>query len=64
MSTKEIVTDLLERLPDSASLHDIAREIEFVAGVREGFASYDLEGGVSVEHARERVSTWAKAASK
>ena len=64
MSTKEIVTELLERLPDSASLHDIAQEIEFVAGIREGFASYDREGGVSVEDARERVSTWAKAASK
>ena len=64
MSTKEIVTDLLGRLPDSASLHDIAQEIEFVAGVREGFASYDREGGVSVEDARERVSTWAKGASK
>ena len=64
MSTKEIVTDLLERLPDSASLHDIAQEIEFVAAVRGGFASYDREGGVSVEEARERVSTWAKAASK
>lgn len=34
MSNKEIVEDLLRRLPESVSLHDIAREIEFVAGVR------------------------------
>ena len=64
MSNKEIVSDLLERLPDSASLHDIAQEIEFVAAVREGFASYDREGGITIEEARARVSTWAKAASK
>ena len=38
MSNKEIVEDLLRRLPESASLHDIAREIEFVAGVKEGLA--------------------------
>ena len=64
MSNKEIVAELLERLPESVSLHDIAREIEFVAGVREGFESYEREGGVEIEEARARVSTWAKAASE
>ena len=28
MSTKQIVEDLLQKLPDSVSLQDIAREIE------------------------------------
>lgn len=32
MSTKQIVQDLLDKLPEDASLHDVAREIEFVAG--------------------------------
>ena len=64
MSNKEIVAELLERLPESASLHDIAREIEFIAGVREGFESYEREGGIGIEEARVRVSTWAKAASE
>src|SRR5580704_4055668 len=36
MSTKQIVQDLLERLPEDVSLHDVAREIEFVAAVRQG----------------------------
>jgi hypothetical protein len=31
MSNKEIVEDSLQRLPDGASLHEIARKIEFVA---------------------------------
>jgi hypothetical protein len=45
MSNKELVGDLLERLPDNVSVMDIAREIEFVAGVREGFAQLDLGEG-------------------
>ena len=64
MSTKEIVIDLLERLPADASLQDVAREIEFIAAVREGFDSYEREGGISLEAARTQVSSWVKAATK
>jgi hypothetical protein len=64
MSTKEIVAGLLERLPEGVSLHEIAREIEFVAAVQEGFESYDREGGISVEEARASVSSWVKATTK
>lgn len=38
LSNKEIVKDLLQRLPDQVSLHQIAQEIEFVAAVRQGMA--------------------------
>lgn len=61
MSNKEIVADLLGRLPANASLHDIAREIEFVAGVSEGFESHEHEGGVNSEDVRARATAWAKA---
>lgn len=64
MSDKEFVAELLGRLPESASLHDIAQEIEFVAGVREGFESYEREGGVTIEVARAEVASWMKAAAK
>jgi hypothetical protein len=64
MSTKEIVAGLLERLPEDVSLYEVAREIEFIAGVREGFESFERNGGVSLDEARERVSSWAKATSK
>ena len=40
MSNKQIDQDLLERVPDDASLHDIAREIEFVAAIRQGTANW------------------------
>jgi len=64
MSTKEIVADLLERLPEGVTLHEVAREIEFVAAVREGFESYEKEGGIGTEEARARISSWAKTGTK
>ena len=64
MSTKQIVQELLQRLPEDVSLHAVAQEIEFIAGVREGFESYDREGGLTVEEAKARVTSWAKDAGR
>ena len=58
MSNKEIVIDLVRRLPEDASLREIAREIEFVAGVREGFAQLDRGEGVPIEEVEKLVSSW------
>ena len=49
MTNKQIVQDLLQRLPETASLSDIAREIEFIAGVREGLAELDRGEGIPLE---------------
>ena len=59
MSSKEIVIDLVRRMPDTASLHDIAREIEFVAGVREAFAELDRGEGVPLEEVEKQLPKWA-----
>jgi hypothetical protein len=64
MSTKEIIAGLLERLPEGVSLHEVAREIEFIAAVREGFESYEREGGISIEEASARLPSWAKGTTK
>jgi len=61
MSTKEIVTELLERLPENASQQDIARELELVAEVREGFAQLDRGEGVPIEEVERLLPTWIKA---
>jgi predicted transcriptional regulator len=58
MSDKEMVTDLVKRLPDDASLRDIAREIEFIAGVREGFEQLDRGEGTPLEEAAKQLSQW------
>ena len=58
MSNREIAIDLIQKLPDDASLLDIAREIEFVAGVREGFEQIERGEGVPAEQVREMVPSW------
>lgn len=58
MSNKEIVEDLLTRLPESASLHDIAREIEFVAGVRQGLAELDRGERIPIEDVERELPSW------
>ncbi len=55
MSNREIAIDLIRKLPEHASLHEIAREIEFVAGVREGFEQLERGEGVAAEKVREMV---------
>lgn len=58
MSNKEIVTDLLTRLPEQASLRDIAREIEFVAAVRQGLAELDCDEAVPITEAEHDLPSW------
>jgi hypothetical protein len=58
MSSKELVIDLVRRLPDEVSIRDIVREIEFVAGVREGLECFEREGGFTVEEARTKLDEW------
>jgi predicted transcriptional regulator len=58
MSTKEIVRDLLERLPENASLHDVVLEIEFVAAVREGLAEMDAGQRIPIEEIERELPSW------
>src|SRR5260370_38753206 len=54
MTNKQIVEDLLQRIPEVTSLQEIAMEIEFIAAVRQGYA--ELEGGELMPTAKdERV---------
>jgi predicted transcriptional regulator len=58
MTNKQIVEDLLQRIPDSASLHDIAQEIEFVAAVRQGLSELDRGEGISIEEVEQELPAW------
>jgi predicted transcriptional regulator len=58
MSNKEVVAQLLTRLPEDVSLEQIAREIEFIAGVREGLDELDRGKGVSVLKVEETIFSW------
>jgi len=58
MTNKQIVEDLLQRLPDNASLQDIAREIEFIAAVRKGLAELDGGERIPIEEIERELPSW------
>ena len=58
MSNRDIAIDLIQKLPENVSLHDIARELEFIAGVREGFEQMERGEGVPADEARKLVPSW------
>lgn len=60
MSSKQIVIDLVRKLPEEASLQEIAREIEFVAGIREGMDEFDRGASLSAEELLRDISSWAR----
>jgi hypothetical protein len=63
MSNRDLVIDLINKLPADTPLQDIAREIEFVAGVKEAIAQSDRGEGVSVDEARRLLKVWTSKSS-
>ena len=58
MTNKEIVQDLLRRIPDDASLQDIAQELEFIAAVRQGLSELDNGDSVSIDEVEKELPSW------
>lgn len=58
MNNKEIVEDLLQRIPEGASLHEIAQEIEFLAAVRRGLAELDRDEQIPIEEVERELPSW------
>lgn len=59
MSSRELVIDLVNKLPENASLAEIAREIELQAGIEKGRAQARQGEGNPAEDARKLVDSWA-----
>jgi hypothetical protein len=59
VSNREIVIDLLSRLPEDASLEEIAREIELLAGIKIARDQARRSEGIPAEDARKLIDTWA-----
>ena len=58
MSTKEIVQDLLQKLPEDVSLHTIAQEIEFVSAVRQGIAEIERGERIPIDEIERELPSW------
>jgi hypothetical protein len=60
MANKEIVLDLLQRLPDDVSLYEIARRLEFIAAVQQGLEEFDEnKDSISIEQVERELTSWS-----
>jgi hypothetical protein len=59
MSNRELVIDLLSKLPEDAPLEEIAREIEFLAGIQTARQQACRREGIPAEDARKLIDSWA-----
>jgi hypothetical protein len=59
MSNREIVIDLLSKLPEDVSLEEIAYEIELLAGIATARSQVRRREGIPAEAARSLVAEWA-----
>ncbi len=58
MSTKELVIESIQKLPDDATWEDVQERINFMAGVRKGLRELDEGKGVSHDCIREEFAAW------
>ena len=58
MSNKELILGLLARLPEDTPLENIAREIEFLAGLKTAREQAQRREGIPAEDARGIVDAW------
>jgi predicted transcriptional regulator len=58
MSNKQAVIELVNRLQESASLREIAHEIEFLAAIQEGETQADRGEVVPHDEVKREFATW------
>ena len=60
MTDKEIVRDVLQRMPEDAALDDIAQELEFIAVVRRSLSALDEnKDSISIEKLEPTLPSWS-----
>ena len=61
MTDKQAVLDALQRLPENASLEEIADELKIMAAIRKGRADVTAARTKTQDQARQLVDSWASA---
>lgn len=59
MSNREIVIDLVSKLPEDTPLEEIARRIELLSGIKTAREQALKREGIPAQDARKLVDTWA-----
>ncbi len=63
MSNREMVIDLVSKLPPDVPLDEIARKIELLAGIQSAREQARRNEGTPAEDARQLVDAWASQSS-
>ena len=59
MTDKELIKELLGRMPDEVSLQDVVQELEFIAAVRQGLSELDeYNDSVAIEKFQPKAPSW------
>jgi predicted transcriptional regulator len=58
LSEKQIALEALRRMPESATLQEISREIAILAAIRHGEAAADEGRVLSHEEVKRRSAAW------
>lgn len=58
MSNRDVVIELVKRLPEDASLHEFAREIALLAGIQTAREEAERGEGVPAENAFQLTDKW------
>ena len=58
MTQKELVLDVVNELPEEASLEEIAQRIEFLAAIQKGIDQLDRGEGIPHEEVKRQLATW------
>ena len=58
MTSKQIVEDLLQQIPEDTSLNEIAEKIEFIAAVRQGLAELDRGERIPIDEVERELPLW------
>jgi predicted transcriptional regulator len=58
MSSREVAIERINRLPEETPREELARRLEFVAGVKEGLEQADREEDVPIEEVPRLLEAW------
>ena len=59
MSTRQILLEVAEKLPEHASLADAIHELEFRQAVEQGLAELDRGEGIPIDEVKAKIKQWA-----
>jgi hypothetical protein len=60
MSNRQLVIDFISKLPEDTPLSEIARKIDFIAGIRAAEEEAERGEVIPAEDARVLVDKWAR----